>query len=76
MYFLRCLQEDTVYCAYLKSLAVLNYTPPPPQKKKNEKEKKEICKIFTKNGLRITTEANENIVNFLDVTLDLNTGKS
>ena len=72
MYFLRCLQEDTVYCAYLKSLAVLNYTPPPP--KKNEKEK--ICKIFTKNGLRITTEANENIVNFLDVTLDLNTGKS
>lgn len=37
--------------------------------------KKEICKIFTKIGLRITTEANENIVNFLDVTLDLNTGK-
>ena len=49
--------------------------PPPPQKK-NEKEKKEICKIFTKNGLRIITEANENTVNFLDVTLDLNTGKS
>ena len=50
--------------------------PPPPKKKKNEKEKKEICKIFTKNGLRIITEANENTVNFLDVTLDLNTGKS
>ena len=76
MYFLRCLQENTVYCAYLKSLAVLNYTPPPQKKKKNEKEKKEICKIFTKNGLRIITEANENTVNFLDVTLDLNTGKS
>ena len=50
--------------------------PPPPKKRKEfEKVKKEICQIFTQIGLRITTEVSENIVNFLDVTLDLNTGK-
>ena len=37
--------------------------------------KKEICKIFAQNELKITIEANKKIVNFLDVTLDLNTGK-
>ena len=31
--------------------------------------------IFAKNGLRITIEANKKVVNFLDVTLDLNTEK-
>ena len=35
--------------------------------------KKEICRIFAENNLRITIEANKRIVNFLDVTLDLNT---
>ena len=51
-------------------LAVLNQNP-----QKIEKVKKEICKIFARNDLRITIEANKKIVNFLDVTLDLNTGK-
>ena len=37
--------------------------------------KKDICKIFRQNNLRITVEANKNVVNFLDITLDLNTGQ-
>ena len=36
--------------------------------------KKKICKIFADNDLKITIEANTKIVDFLDVTLDLNTG--
>ena len=46
-------------------LAVLDQTP-----QKIEKIKKEICKVFAKNNLRITIEANKKVVNFLDVTLD------
>ena len=33
--------------------------------------KKKLCAIFSKNGLRITIDANKQMVNFLDVTLDL-----
>ena len=33
--------------------------------------KKKICKVFSDNNLRVTIEANLKIVNFLDVTLDL-----
>lgn len=51
-------------------LAVLNQTP-----REIERAKKEICQIFTRNNLKITIEANKKVVNFLDVTLDLNTGK-
>ena len=51
-------------------LAVINQTP-----QKIEKIKKEICKIFAQNNLRITIESNKKIVNFLDVTLDLTTGR-
>ena len=51
-------------------LAVINQTP-----QKIEKIKKEICKIFAQNNLRITIEANKKIVNFLDATLDLTTGR-
>ena len=36
--------------------------------------KKKICKVFQNNGLAVTIEANSKIVNFLDVTFDLNTG--
>ena len=39
-----------------------------------EKTKKEICKIFNQHNLKITTDVNHKIVNFLDVTFDLNTG--
>ena len=35
--------------------------------------KKKICKIFEKNTLKVTIEANAKIVNFLDITLDLST---
>ena len=51
-------------------LAVIDQTP-----QKIEKIQKEICKVFAKNNLRITIEANKKIVNFLDVTLDLTTEK-
>ena len=51
-------------------LAVLNQTP-----REIERAKKEICQIFARNNLKITIEANNKVVNFLDVTLDLNTGK-
>ena len=44
-------------------------------KRQNENLKKDICKIFTQNGLNITIETNMKVVNFLDVTLDLNTGE-
>ena len=38
-----------------------------------ELKKKEICRIFRDHNLSITIEANLKVVNFLDVTLDLNT---
>ena len=34
-----------------------------------------LCKIFYENNLRITIEAIKNVVNFLDIKLDLNTGQ-
>ena len=37
--------------------------------------KKDLCAIFNKYGLKVTTEANKKIVNFLDVTLNLTNGK-
>lgn len=40
-----------------------------------EKIKKDLCKIFRDNDLKITVEANITTVNFLDVTLDLKSGK-
>mgnify|MGYP001800508139 CR=1 FL=1 len=42
---------------------------------KIERIKKCICKTFRDNNLKITIEANKKIVNFLDVTLDLNNGE-
>ena len=50
-------------------LAVFNEPP-----RAIEQIKKNICEIFKSNGLRITIEANKRIVNFLDVTLDLQCG--
>ena len=55
------------YFIYKKynGLAVIDQTP-----QKIEKIKNEICKVFAKNNLRITIEANKlKVVNFLDVTL-------
>ena len=36
--------------------------------------KKQMCEIFRKNNLRITIEANIKVTDFLDVTLELDTG--
>ena len=47
-------------------LAITNATP-----RETESIKKEICRIFNNNGLRITIEANKQIINFLDVTCNL-----
>ena len=48
-------------------LATTNATP-----RDTENIKKEICRIFNNNGLRITIEANKQIINSLDVTFNLN----
>ena len=48
-------------------LAITNATP-----RDTENIKKEICRIFNNNGLRITIEAHKQIINFLDVTFNLN----
>ena len=47
-------------------LAVSHKTP-----RQTDLLKKEICSIFSKNGLNITIEANKTTVDFLDITLDL-----
>ena len=47
-------------------LAVFNGTP-----REIENIKKEICKTFSNHNLRITIEANNKSVDFLDITLDL-----
>ena len=48
-------------------LAVSNATP-----RDTENIKKETCLVFNHNGLRITIEANKQVINFLDVTFNLN----
>ena len=39
--------------------------------RQNENLKKKICQVFQRNGLRITIETNLSVVDFLDITLDL-----
>ena len=41
-----------------------------------DKTRKELHKIFEQFGLNITVEANLHVVNFLDVTFDLTSGKN
>ena len=48
-------------------LAAINASP-----RQTEKIKKTICLIFKEQGLNITIEANKKVVDFLDVTLNLN----
>ena len=48
-------------------LAITNATP-----RDTENIKKAICRIFNNNGLRVTIEAIKQIMNFLDVTFNLN----
>ena len=49
------------------SLAVSNAA-----QRDTENIKKEICRVFNQHGLRITIEAYKQIINFLDVTFNLN----
>ena len=42
---------------------------------KADKIKKDITRIFKESGLRITIQTNLKVVNFLDITLNLNNGK-
>lgn len=51
-------------------LAATTQTP-----RETERIKKQICNVFKNNNLKITIEANKKVVNFLDVTLDLNNEK-
>ena len=48
-------------------LAISNAAP-----RDSENIKKERCRVFNQNGLRITIEANKQVINFLDVTFNLN----
>ena len=69
--FARCfgfiLQGELVSAFVDDGLAITNASP-----RDTENIKKEICRIFNSNGLRITIEANKQIINFLDVTFNLN----
>ena len=49
-------------------LAICNRTP-----RQTEIIKKEICKVFSRNNLKITIDANKKSVDFLDTTFDLGT---
>ena len=49
-------------------LAICNRTP-----RQTEIIKKEICKVFSRNNLKITIDANKKSVDFLDTTFDLRT---
>jgi hypothetical protein len=49
-------------------LAVCNKTA-----REIEQIKKEICRIFANNKLKITIEANKKVIEFLDITMDLTT---
>ena len=40
--------------------------------KEAERMKKSICRLFKENGLSVTIEVNKKVVNFLDLTLNLN----
>jgi len=50
-------------------IAAFNKTP-----KQIENIKKDICKTFKDNKLKITINANQKVVNYLDITLNLNNG--
>jgi hypothetical protein len=48
-------------------LGIVKATP-----RQTENIKKDLCKIFAHQGLKMTINANKKAVNFLDVTLNLN----
>ena len=72
-YILSCLTEkygNNIGLYRDDGLSAFNKSP-----QEIERIKKDICKIFCDNDLKITVEENLSQVNFLDVTLDLKSGK-
>ena len=70
LYLLSQLQHLNVNVGAFRDDWLMHGTLPPRQL---EGVKKELCRVFKDNGLRITIEANISNVNFLDVNLDLTT---
>ena len=70
LYILSQLQDLDINVGLYRDdgLAVSRKTP-----RQTEQTKKDICKIFHKNNLKITIEANLKSVDFLDITMDLRT---
>ena len=71
LYILSQLQEIGEDCGLYRDdgLLVSKLT-----KRQNENLKKNICQIFQRNNLKITINANLKVVDFLDVTLNLEDG--
>ena len=71
LYLLSQLQHININVGLYRDdgLAVCKATP-----RQTEIIKKELCRIFANNKLKLEIEANKKVVNFLDLTLDLRTG--
>ena len=63
-------ENRNIFPVVSDGLAVFNSNP-----QQIERIKKGFCHIFRENDLKITVKANTTKVNFLDVTLDLQSGK-
>ena len=72
LYMLNLLSELPEFRALLYRDDGLGITPLPPRQQ--EKLKQKIIKIFKEQDLGITIDVNLKRVNFLDITLDLETG--
>ena len=71
LYILHCLRDLPVTAAiYRDDGCVLSRLTP----FETERVKKRICEIFTGLGLRVKISANQKIIDFLDVTLNLTDG--
>ena len=71
LFLLSCLKPLNLNIGIYRddALGVLAMTP-----RQAELKKKEICRIFKQNNLSITIEVNLKSVDFLDITMDLNSG--
>ena len=68
LYLLSRLRKNNIECVlYRDDGAVLTAKP----RQQVEIMKKKICETFRKHGLSITIEANQDVIDILDLTLDL-----
>ena len=72
LYLLSQLQHININVGLYRDDGLATCKQPPRQ---TEKTKTEICKIFKDNGLKITIQVNLKTVDFLDITMDLQTGE-